>query len=279
MGAAAYGGRTLEQIRQHYEVECELADRLRNSTRQERLTLYNEVYDELMARVPHHPRLAARDSAQERERRLRNQLGLLAPFVKPDVVFLEVGSGDCLLSMAIASKVRRVYAVDVSFASSCDTSERDNLEQLITDGVNIPVTPESIDVAFSYSLMEHLHPDDAVDQLASIYKSIKPRGLYVCVTPNRLNGPHDVSKYFDDVPRGFHLKEYSVGDLKKLFLSAGFSGISVRFFAGPRSWAVPYAVARTAEVLFGLLPGRVRRRIGNRKPFKVFFQMMVVAKK
>ena len=36
-----------ELLRQHYEVERELADRLRHSTREERRTLYGEVYDEL----------------------------------------------------------------------------------------------------------------------------------------------------------------------------------------------------------------------------------------
>ncbi len=42
-------------LRQHYEVEKELADRLRHATREERRILYGTVYDELYQRVPHHP--------------------------------------------------------------------------------------------------------------------------------------------------------------------------------------------------------------------------------
>ncbi len=34
-------------VRQHYEVEKELADRLRQASREERRTLYGAVYDEL----------------------------------------------------------------------------------------------------------------------------------------------------------------------------------------------------------------------------------------
>jgi predicted SAM-dependent methyltransferase len=51
--------------------------------------------------------------------------------------------------------------------------------------------------------MEHLHPDDAFEQLKQIYTALTPGGLYICTTPNRLTGPHDVSKYFDETAAGF----------------------------------------------------------------------------
>ena len=47
--------RTREELRQHYDVERELADRLRTASKDERRTLYAEVYDELFKRVPLHP--------------------------------------------------------------------------------------------------------------------------------------------------------------------------------------------------------------------------------
>jgi hypothetical protein len=71
--------------------------------------------------------------------------------------------------------------------------------------------------------MEHLHPDDALEQLDNIYASLAPSGVYLCRTPNRLNGPHDISKYFDPVATGFHLREYTVSELRQLFMQAGFS--------------------------------------------------------
>ena len=72
----------------------------------------------------------------------------------------------------------------------------------------------SVDLAFSDQLMEHLHPDDAVEQLRNIHRALKPGGVYVCVTPNRLYGPSDISAFFDDEARGFHLKEYSLDEIR-----------------------------------------------------------------
>jgi hypothetical protein len=49
--------RTAEQIREHYEIEKQLASRLRMAGKAERRTLYAALYDELYRRVPHHPQL------------------------------------------------------------------------------------------------------------------------------------------------------------------------------------------------------------------------------
>ena len=39
--------------------------------------------------------------------------------------------------------------------------------------------------------------------LANLYRALKPGAVYVCITPNRLSGPHDISLYFDSVATGF----------------------------------------------------------------------------
>ena len=49
--------RTAEQVKEHYEIEKVIADRLRNSSAAERTELYKASYDELFRRVPHHPLL------------------------------------------------------------------------------------------------------------------------------------------------------------------------------------------------------------------------------
>ena len=77
--------------------------------------------------------------------------------------------------------------------------------------------------------MEHLHPDDAFEQLENIYRALTPGGVYICVTPNRLSGPHDISSLYDEVATGFHLKEYSISELHSLFRRVGFSRIRVHF--------------------------------------------------
>ena len=83
----------------------------------------------------------------------------------------------------------------------------------------------SVTLAYSFQVMEHIHPDDALEQLRNLFAVIAPGGSYVCVTPNRLNGPHDVSKFYDPVARGFHLKEYTIAELEQLFRGVGFRAV------------------------------------------------------
>jgi len=94
---------------------------------------------------------------------------------------------------------------------------------------------------------------------------IAPDGSYVCVTPNRLNGPHDVSKFYDPVARGFHLKEYTAAELERLFRKVGFRKIEAYPRFRGRYVRMPLAVIKSFEWLFGWLPYSIRKRIG-RKP-------------
>ena len=105
--------------------------------------------------------------------------------------------------------MRQVYALDVSAEITSRVSLPSNFKLILSDGTSVPLPPESVDVAYSNQLMEHLHPDDALEQLQGIWRALRPGGVYICLTPNRVNGPHDISQYFDSVATGFHLKEYT----------------------------------------------------------------------
>jgi SAM-dependent methyltransferase len=224
--------RTIEQIREHYEIEKELADRLRHAPREERLHLYSSLYDELYQRVPLHSMLTRKSSLERTEMMVRLQLKFLRSFLENGFRFLEIGPGDCALSFAVCKLVKEVYAVDVSQEITKSSTAPDNFHLLISDGCSVPVPSESIELAYSYMVMEHLHPDDAFDQLQNIYQALIPGGTYVCVTPNRLTGPHDISKYFDEFATGFHMKEYTTVELSSLFRKVGFS--RVRAYVGAR---------------------------------------------
>ena len=148
--------RTPEQTREHYEIERALADRLRSASREERLSLYSSLYDELFQRVPHHPGLTRQQSSSETADEVAFQLKLLRPFLSADTVFLEVGPGDCTLAVAVASFVRKVYALDVS--TSREQVFPENFAFKRSNGVDIDVARASINVAYSNQLMEHLPP-------------------------------------------------------------------------------------------------------------------------
>lgn len=58
--------RTFEQLKEHYEIEKALADRLRSAGKEERKRLYLVVYDELFKRVPEHPQLIQKGDSRVR---------------------------------------------------------------------------------------------------------------------------------------------------------------------------------------------------------------------
>ncbi len=272
--------RTLEQKREHYEIEKQLAERLRSSTREERRALYASVYDELFARVPHHPQLQ-RKSAEEMSTRDRvaRRLSDLRPLLRADRTFLHVGPGDCALTLEAAKLAKRAYAVDVSSEITKGLVSPPNFELILSDGVSIPVPPGSVDVAYSDYLMEHLHPDDALDQLRNIYAALAPGGVYFCITPNRLNGPHDISVFFDRVATGLHLKEYTLTELAGLFRETGFSRVRAYTRIGRLRVFLPPAPIEWCERLLSALPYPLRRRIASAQPMRFLLGIKLVGTK
>lgn len=247
--------RTIDRIRYHYEVEKELALRLMNASREERLSgLYTDVYDELFMRVPDHPQLTKKVSKDHRDAEVDRQVRRLKRWLSPTTSFLEIGAGDCALSFRVSGLVKKVYALDVSEVVTKTDSVPNNFQLIISDGVKVPV--KNIDVAYSNQLMEHIHPDDAEEQLRNIYDALSPNGVYVCITPNRLDGPHDVSKFFDKVSTGFHLKEYTLRELNSLF------GIFRKVKYMPvRMVELPIWVATIVESAMACLPYSLRKKV------------------
>jgi len=272
--------RTPDRIRAHYLIEREIADRLRKAgTREERRKIMSGMYQELFERVPDHPRLLARaDAVAQRARSVEWNLAQLRPYLKPGCVFLEVGAGDCALASRVASIARRVYAVDISDQTLGRALPR-NVTLVISDGCSIEVPEGSVDVAFSDQLMEHLHPEDALEQLANIRRALRPGGTYVCVTPNRLYGPTDVSGNFDDVARGFHLREYSLRDLREVFTRSGFDGLQVYVGARGVFARCPSRPLEAVEGALERLPPPMRRRIAGSRPMRALLGVRVAARR
>jgi SAM-dependent methyltransferase len=268
-------GRSAAEIRAHYEVERELADRLRSATRSERRTLYSALYDELFQRVGSHPQLQRTDGISERAPQLR----LIERYLETDSVFLEIGAGDCSLALAVADRVQRVYAIEVSAEITAKVPRRENLDVIMTDGLSIPVRPASVTLAYSNQVLEHLHPDDAFDHVRQVYTALAPGGRYICVTPNRLTGPHDISKYFDTNATGFHLREYTATELACVLRSAGFECAEAWTTRKGISLRIPWPAVSLTECVIERLPHKKRRRVGNTLPLRVFLQCYVVGLK
>ncbi len=270
--------RSIEQLRKDYEIEKELADRLRNASPEDRGNLYSSLYNELFERTPLHSQLVRKQSSELITAAVFTQMTFLKRFLDEETTFLEVGSGDCELSLEVAKHVTQVFAIDVSTEITKNLTFPDNFHLFISDGRSIPVPAKCISVAYSNQLMVHMHPDDAYDQLQNIYKSLIAGGVYICITPNRLNGPHDISRYFDRVATGFHLKEYTTSELVKLFQRVGFSSCDAYVRAKGMYFKVPDIVIRSIETLLRLLPYGLMSRVA-RSPLRIFLGIRIVGKK
>ncbi len=255
--------RTIEQIREHYEIEKELASRLMHSSKKEREFLYASLYNELYRRVPLHPQLTEKKSSELTDISVSSQLVFLKHFLRKNMTFCEIGPGDCSLSLALTKIINKVYAVDVSEEISKVKELPDNFHLILSDGVNIPVPKKSVNLVYSNQLMEHLHPEDAKNQLVNIFNILTDDGKYLCVTPNRINGPHDISKYFDRVATGFHLKEYTFSELRSLFKKVGF--MKVQGYWGGRGIFIrtPAFLIILVERLFNYFPFSIKKNRFN----------------
>jgi SAM-dependent methyltransferase len=269
--------RSEERLRIHYLAERRLADRVRNAgSPAARREIFATMYDELFRQVPDHPRLLAQGAATaDRSRDIGWDLAQLRPYLERGCVFLEIGAGDCALSATVARQAAQVYAVDISDQTQGVLPP--NVTVVLSDGQSVNVPRGSVDVAFSDQLMEHLHPDDAIEQLKNIHRSLKPGGVYVCITPNRLYGPSDISAYFDDVARGFHLREYALREIRAIFAQAGFPKMHV--YIGARGWFMrcPAFLVETLERLLEMLPASTRRRVADNRILRALLGLRVAA--
>jgi len=270
--------RSIDQLREHYQVEKELAEKLRNSSRGDRQHLYSSVYAELFRRLPDHPQLTRKPSRQELITRISYQLRNIYPFLRHDTTFLELGAGDCVLSMEVAKLVHKVYATDVAHIG-IDSEFPRNFMFFLSDGYDVPLGDNSVDVAYSYQLMEHLHPDDALEQLQNIYRVVKSGGTYICDTPNRLSGPHDISKSFDIVASGLHLKEYTNGELCDLFNCVGFSRVRVHLRVKCLHMLFPVVPFSICEQVLSKAREPIRRKLVSRGPLRFLLGIRVVGTK
>lgn len=251
--------RTAERLAVHFGIERMLAGQLAASNKQERSMLYSTLYQQLFANVDDHPQ--HRSNAKSRQDRIRSQADFLRRLLRPDSVYVEIGCGDAALTKAIAPFVASSIGVDVTSALIQSTETAPSFSFMQTDGVSLDVPPGSVDVVYSNQLMEHLHTDDASEQLNNVFQALKPGGRYICSTPNRLTGPHDISCYFGHEPSGFHMREYDHRSLSRLFRKVGFTHVFANVTVKGLSLNVPIWMAAAAELCFEMLPRTVRPRL------------------
>lgn len=251
-----------DRLHEQCVFETTIAAQLRSADRAERATLYRQVYEAYAEAFP-----AALPTGAN-HRTIMYELAFARRFVGPETIVAELGPGRCEFAAELAKDAGKIYGVDVS--KLAESTVAANFEFVQTDGIHIPLPDSSADVVISNQLMEHLHPDDAVDQLEEVRRVLRPGGRYICITPNRLSGPYDCSGYFDDLPcpvidgayqaTGLHLKEYINEELIEIFRRAGLTTEAIFIGARGHYAAVPAALMRLIERIMRLLPPTTRKR-------------------
>ncbi len=213
------------------ELEFEYAERLRSSTRDERKTLYEEAYS-VVSEV-YMAKLASPDPEKRTAGTYRGLAEMLARVCRPDEKVLEVGCGRGYTCMVLAPYVKEIVGVDVS-EPSLDEARRlmrqyniDNAQILKMGGDELQdhFSSESFDTVISIDVYEHLHPEDGLQHLKDVYAVLKPKGKYIIVSPNQIDGPHDITKdIYPDAKQamGFHLNETTKCKLTGLMREIGF---------------------------------------------------------
>lgn len=267
--------RSPESLRHQYEVEKDLHQRLMESTRENRPELFGKLYGELFERVKDHPRMTRRETAEDSRQAVEARMKLLRPYLKGGETFMEVAPGDCRLAYKVCEQVKKVIAIDISDQSGDKNEVPDNFELVIYDGYELGLPENSVDIAFSYQFLEHIHPEDHEYHMETVYRVLKPGGLYIFDTPHLYSGPHDASRGFTYIHEGMHLKEWTYREMSALVKKTGFTEWYTYRFGVPRESGLFNFGTLLVEGLFGILPLPLRQKLSQR----VFKGVTMLARK
>ena len=253
---------TEEQLWNIFEVEQNQAKILKNEPSKEiRKKLYSSVYEAYFEKLPYHPQFKIKNDPITKNARLEFQLNQIKPFLTKQTDFTEIGAGDCSLTIEASKYCNSTCALEVSDEIVKNISFPKNSQCLIFDGFNFPFENNSIDLAYSNQLMEHLHPEDAIDQVQEIHRILRKGGKYICITPNGINGPHDISRFYGNDLVGFHLKEYLPSEIKKLFIGAGFKRVRAYMMVKKRPIYISIRLIRLIEIVLYFFPTKTRKKL------------------
>ena len=250
-------------------LEFEYAKRLRECPAQERKALYMEAYSvvsELAVERFKSDRPEDRTAGTSKK-----TVTLISKFVDENDDVLEVGSGRGYTCFMLSPHVKSMVGIEVSTSGIKESREISaqmglkNVEfkQISATDLTEIFEPNRFNICTCIDVLEHLHPEDAKEHLYQAFSILKPGGRYFVQMPNRLTGPHDITKTeFPEAKEalGFHLNESTYKEVVRTMKAIGFEKFRIVIWLKTIPWLPKrptnlfYQVGTTAEFLFRLLP-------------------------
>jgi SAM-dependent methyltransferase len=162
--------------------------------------------------------------------------GIVSRYLSPGFTCLDYGCGPGFLAYAAAPKVDRVIACDISrgvLACARAINPRPNIEyRLIAPDGSIPVTDGSVDLVYSFAVLQHVTDETFRGILKEIRRTLKSTGKVVChlVLDGQPGWRPEAAWRADRTVRGrikwrFGLRCFSrsQASIQRLILDAGFT--------------------------------------------------------
>jgi SAM-dependent methyltransferase len=207
---------------------------------------YLSISPHYFGRGPGNEHLNARDFLEFEFRRSRSSrediiAALVDGYIEPDSVCLDYGCGPGFLAHAAAQRAARVIGCDISNGVlSCAgvLNPAPNIEyQLINPNGDVPVPTESIDVAYSFAVIQHVTDDVFRGILRQVQRVMKTGGTFVChVVIDALDGGwREESQWRAEASlRGRLRRKYALqcftrsrADFEKIASEAGFQSFEI----------------------------------------------------
>jgi hypothetical protein len=129
-----------------------------------------------------------------------------------------VGSGKVIKDIAILPNVIAA-GCDVYVDKNYISSDLKIYECTIYDAL-LKLDNNSIDVFYWNDVIEHIPEDEIEEYIKLLSVKMAIGGIIITITPNRLGGPYDITRYFKPIgstAEGFHFHEYTFQEILTLF--------------------------------------------------------------
>jgi ubiquinone/menaquinone biosynthesis C-methylase UbiE len=101
---------------------------------------------------------------------------------------LDVACGEGYGSAMLAEKAKKVWGVDISpetIKHSQNRYKSDNLEFLVGDCADIPLSDSMVNLVVSFETLEHI--DQQREMLSEVKRVMQPNGIFIVSTPDKYN--------------------------------------------------------------------------------------------